>query len=159
MELKGEFLFDAPQALVWEAFLDPRVLATVLPNAWSVKQISDNAYRGTMQFAVGSFTGIFVGNIILQDIQAPASYEASVDGTANIGVVRIKGKMNLENKEEQTLMHYAGDVAFGGRIASVSSRLIEPAVLSTISQSFQSLNEYFKKTHNRRSTQEVTSQE
>jgi carbon monoxide dehydrogenase subunit G len=158
MELKGEFLFDAPQALVWEAFLDPRVLAMVLPNAWSVKQISESAYRGTMQFAVGSFTGIFVGNIILQDIQAPASYEASVDGTANIGVVRIKGRMALESKEEQTLMNYAGDVAFGGRIASVSSRLIEPAVLSTINQSFQSLNEYFKKTHNRR-TQELSSQE
>ena len=159
MEFKGEILFDAPQTLVWEAFLDPRVLGMVLPNAWSVKQINDNAYRGTMQFAVGSFTGIFVGNIILQNIQEPMSYEANVDGTASIGVVRIKGKMNLENKAEQTLMHYTGEVAFGGRIASVSSRLIEPAVLSTINQSFQSLNDYFKKTHNRRSTQEVSTQE
>src|SRR5688572_13496022 len=112
MELKGEYLFDAPQHLVWEALQDPRVLGMVLPSAWSVKQISENAYRGTMQFIVGSFTGIFVGNILLQNIQVPSSYEAIVDGTASIGVVRIKGKMHLEAKDSQTVMHYDGVVIF-----------------------------------------------
>jgi carbon monoxide dehydrogenase subunit G len=143
--LKGSYTFDAPQAMVWDALQNPRLLAVIIPTCWGVEKIGDNSFRGTLQFSVGSMSGVFKGNIDLANLQAPNSYDAVVRGSAPIGIVKITGSMNLETlNETQTSMHYNGEVVFGGRIASVGSRLLEMSVKAMLTQSLDALNEHFR---------------
>ena len=40
MELSGDYLFDAPQSLVWDSLLDPNVLGQVMPGGKIVQDSS-----------------------------------------------------------------------------------------------------------------------
>lgn len=143
MDVKGEFTFDAPQAMVWDVMHDPKALAMIVPMVTNMKQIADNQYSGDLFFRVGNMAGTFQGKIQLSNLQEPKSYDIEVQGGSAIGQVNIKGGMQLETKEEQkTVMSYNGNLNFGGRIASVGSRLLEVSVNSLIQQSFNTLNRY-----------------
>jgi carbon monoxide dehydrogenase subunit G len=142
MDIVGEFTFNLPQEKVWDVLRDPRVLAVIIPICRDMKQTGDDTYGGSLFFKAGSVAGMFKGTIHLLNIQAPDSYDIKVQGTSPVGVVNISGDMSLEAQNDQTLMRYQGDIQFGGRIASVGSRMIDTAVRSMMQQSFETLNVY-----------------
>ena len=80
MDLSGDFIFDAPQELTWEALQDPDVLTSVMPGAEDFKEIGENEYSGLLNIKVGPVQGKFSGTIKLSDIVAPESYSIQVDG-------------------------------------------------------------------------------
>lgn len=144
LDLSGSYTFNASQDIVWDALQNPRLLGTIIPTCWGVESTGINKFRGILKFSVGPTAGIFEGEIELSNIQEPNGYEIVVNGKAPIGIVRIKGKMNLEpDDKDNTIMHYSGNVSFGGRIASVGSRMLEMAINAMIKQSFEALNQYF----------------
>jgi carbon monoxide dehydrogenase subunit G len=147
MEIAGEFVFDAPQAGVWEVLRDPKALAVIVPMAMNMKQVADNQYTGTLFFKVGAVAGAFHGKIELTNLQAPDSYDIEVRGSSPVGQAHIKGRMRLESLGDQTTMFYEGDINFGGRIASVGSRLLDVSVRTIMEQSFKTLDRYLTIKH------------
>jgi uncharacterized protein len=144
MEITGEFTFDTPQEIVWGVLQDPKALSVIVPMAMNMKQIGATQYSGDLFFRVGNIAGTFHGKIELTNMQAPNSYDIEVQGSSQVGHVHIKGGMHLESHEKQTTMFYHGDIVFGGRMASVGSRLLDYAVNSMMNQSFQTLTEISK---------------
>jgi uncharacterized protein len=142
MDITGEFAFDLPQEIVWDVLRDPKALASIIPMIVNVQQIADNQYTGSLFFRVGSVAGTFQGKIELLNIQAPNSYEIKVQGSSYVGQATINGRMRLESQDNRTTMFYDGNVNFGGRIASVGSRLLEVSTRSIIQQSFETLSRY-----------------
>lgn len=144
MDISGDYLFDAPQNLVWEALLDPNVLGSIMPGGQGIETVGENAYQGKLQIKIGPVQGTFQGDIQLSDIQAPESYKIAVDGKGAPGFVKATGNLHLETRGNQTFMTYAGTAQIGGRIASVGQRLIDSSARSIIRQSLDALNEYLK---------------
>jgi uncharacterized protein len=144
MQITGEYTFDAPHDIVWQALQDPLVLGAVVHTCWGVEKVDENQYTGILQFKIGSMQGTFRGNINLMNVNAPTSYDIEVRGNGLLGVANVKGSMNIEPVEERTRMHYKGEAQFGGRIASVGSRLIESAVNAMLNQSLDALNKYLQ---------------
>jgi uncharacterized protein len=144
MDVSGDYLFDTPQELVWEALQDPNVLGSVMPGGKGFEQTGENQYSGILEVKVGPVQGTFQGKITLSDIKAPESYKIEVDGTGATGFVKAIGNMRLEARGVQTFMEYSGQAQVGGRIASVGQRLMDSAARSIIRQSLVALNEYLK---------------
>lgn len=144
MELAGDYVFDAPQQMVWDALLDPNVLGSIMPGGKGFEQIGENQYNGVLEVKVGPVQGAFQGKITLSDIQAPESYKIEVDGKGAPGFVKANGGLRLETRESQTFMEYSGQAQVGGRIASVGQRLLDSAARSIVRQSLDALNEYLK---------------
>jgi carbon monoxide dehydrogenase subunit G len=144
MEISGEYTFDVPQELVWNAVLDPNVLGAVMPGGKGFDKVGDNVYSGLLEVKVGPVQGTFQGQIKLSDIVAPESYQIEVDGKGAPGFVKANGKLRLEGRGSQTLMQYSGQAQIGGRIASVGQRLIDSAARSIIRQSLEGLDAYLK---------------
>src|SRR5690242_13259622 len=119
MEISGDYVFDAPQPLVWEALQDPNVLGSVMPGGKGFEQTGENQYSGMLEVKVGPVQGLFQGKITLSDIVAPESYQIVVDGKGAPGFVKATGNMRLEARDKQTFMAYSGQAQVGGRIASV----------------------------------------
>lgn len=142
MEITGEFTFDARQEHVWDVLQNPKVLGTIIPTAMNMQKVGENQYTGELFFRVGDVAGPFRGKIELLNLQAPSSYEIEVQGSSAVGQVNITGGMSLEGHEQQTTMIYRGNINFGGRVASVGSRLLEVSIRSIMSQSFKALNTY-----------------
>jgi uncharacterized protein len=144
MDIAGNYTFDAPQKMVWDALLDPNVLGSIMPGGKGFEQTAENQYSGVLEVKVGPVQGTFQGQIQLSDIIAPEHYQIQVDGKGATGFVKGNGKLHLEARDQQTFMEYSGTAQVGGRIASVGQRLVDSAARSIIRQSLDALNEYLK---------------
>ena len=141
MKLNGEFTFDAPQQLVWEALLDPVVLASIMPGCDKLEKNGDT-YEGVLKIKVGPVQGKFNGRVELRDIAAPTSYRMSVDGKGQQGFVKADAGVRLVTVDgDRTHMTYDADANVGGKIASVGQRLIDTTAKAIIKQSLEGLNE------------------
>lgn len=144
MQVSGEYTFDAPQALVWNALQDPGILGSVLPGGQGFEAVSENEYTGVLSVKVGPVNGTFNGKITLTDVNPPDSYNIKVEGNGAQGYVNGHGGLTLTPQGEKTHMVYQGEAQVGGRIASVGQRLIDASAKSIIRQALEGLNAYLK---------------
>jgi len=144
MEVSGDYLFEAPQEMVWKALLDPNVLGSIMPGGQEFQQVAENEFKGGLKIQVGPVQGNFQGQIKLSDINPPESYHIEVDGKGAPGFVKGVGSLKLEPRDQHTFMQYSGQAQVGGRIASVGQRLLDSSARSIIRQSLEALNEYLK---------------
>jgi uncharacterized protein len=142
MRVQGQSTIPAPQQKVWEALLDPQILARTLPGCESLDPIGENQYRMRMKLAISSVQGLFDTTVHLTDTQPPTSYRLEIDGKGKIGFVRGGGSFRLEPQgEAATLIHYEGDVHIGGMIAGVGQRLVDMTSKMLIKRFFASLTQ------------------
>ena len=144
MKIDGEYTFDAPHQMVWDAVRDPDVLGQILPGGDGITEIGENEYEGTLKIKVGPVNGKFKGNIKLLNINEPDSYDIEVDGKGAPGFVKATGNLQLTGNGAKTDVVYSGDAKVGGRIASVGQRLIDTSAKAIVCQSLDLLNEYLK---------------
>ncbi len=140
MNLTGNYTFNnAPRQLVWEMFLDPAVLAAIMPGCERLEMVGENQYEGEMKLKVGPVQGVFQGSVELSELQAPESYHMKVSGKGPQGIVDGSGNVRLEETDAGTIMHYEGVAQVSGRIASVGQRLMDSSAKAITRQSLQNL--------------------
>ena len=142
MRLEGTYVFAAPRPAVWDALMDPTVLAGALPGGEQMEKLGDNDYKAAMNVKVGPVQGKFEGKIVLSDIVPLTQYTMKVDGQGAPGFVSGEGTLLLEDHDDGgTLLRYGGDVQVGGRIAGVGQRLIESTARSMTRQGLTALDQ------------------
>lgn len=144
MKLEGTYTFEAPRDVVWQALLDPNVLAKVMPGCEKLEQIGENEYKGALKIRVGPVQGQFEGIVHLSDINAPESYRMQVDGKGAPGFMKGVGEVRLEDHGGSTVMQYSGEAQVGGRIASVGQRLLDSSAKAITRQSLDGLHDQIK---------------
>jgi hypothetical protein len=144
VKLEGTYTFDAPREVVWQALLDPNVLAKVMPGCERLDQIGENEYKGSLKIRVGPVQGQFEGIVHLLDITAPESYRMQIDGKGAPGFMKGTGEVRLEDHGGSTVMQYSGEAQVGGRIASVGQRLLDSSAKAITRQSLEGLHEQIK---------------
>jgi len=140
LKLEGTYTFEAPQQVVWDALMDPDVLARVMPGCEKLEKIGENDYESVLKIKVGPVQGTFTGNVTLSELNAPHSYHMSVKGKGAPGHMTGEGEVRLEHKDGVTIMHYGGEAKIGGRLAGVGQRLMESSAKSLTHQGLEGLN-------------------
>ncbi len=144
MKVAGDYSFEAPREELWEALLDPKVLAATMPGCEKLELIGENQYEGELNIKVGPVQGKFRGKIQLEQIDPPNGYTMQLDGRGAPGFVKATARIQLEADGEKTRLAYDGDAQVGGRIASVGQRLLDSSAKAIIKQSLEGLNEALK---------------
>jgi carbon monoxide dehydrogenase subunit G len=144
VKLEGTYTFEAPRNTVWQAFLNPDILAKALPGTQKLEKIGENDYKGAMKVKVGPVQGQFQGTVTLSDLNPPESYTMSVNGRGPAGFMKGEGKIRLEAQGDETLMSYEGDAQVGGRIASVGQRLIDSTSKALTRQALENIHQQIK---------------
>lgn len=144
MKVAGNYTFEAPQQVVWDALQDPTVLTSVLPGCDRLQETGEHQYEGELNIKVGPVQGKFKGQIEMKDLVAPESFLLTVDGRGSTGFVKATAKVGLEPAATGTVMHYDSDAQVGGRIASVGQRLLDSSAKAIIQQSLDGLHEIMK---------------
>lgn len=139
MKLEGTYKFNASPEQVWEAFMDPEVLAKTMPGCETLESTGENQYKGRMRMRVGPVQGIFEGKVTLTDLEEPESYNMEVSGRGPSGFMDGEGSVRLEETEDGCIMHYTGTAQVGGRLAQVGQRLMDSSARAIIKQSLDNL--------------------
>lgn len=125
MKIEGQHLFAASPELVWDAVIDPDVLAKVLPGCEDFHAIGENEFEGKLKIKVGPVQGEFMGNVLLSELEPPRSYRLKLKGKGAPGFVEGDGTVELVPDAGGTMLKYSVDAKIGGRIATVGQRLLD----------------------------------
>ncbi len=139
MKLEGEHLFAVARERLWEALLEPELLAGVLPGCEPLEPDGERRWKTAMAVAVGPVKGRYQGTLALSNLDPPNGYALKVDGSGPSGFLRGDGTIELIEAEAGTRLVYRIDAQVGGRIASVGQRLVESSARALAKQGLAGL--------------------
>ncbi|HEY53991.1 MAG TPA: carbon monoxide dehydrogenase subunit G [Caldilineae bacterium] len=140
MELAGEYTFNAPRQVVWDAIMDPEVLAKILPGCERLEKVSETEYKGVLNVRIGPVQGRFNGKVLLSDLEEPERFHLDIDGKGAAGFIKGGGDARLDVIDDNTVLTYSGEAQVGGRIASAGQRLVDTSARSIVRQALESLD-------------------
>lgn len=135
----GEVVLRADRDKVWQALLDPEILARLIPGCHELQQVGENHYSAEITLGVGVIKGCFTADIRLSDLDPPhhALLSGRLDGP--LGSSRGGGRIHLDGVEEGTRLRYDYEVAISGKVAAVGGRMLEGASATLFKQFFKRL--------------------
>ncbi len=131
----------APQA-VYDVLLNPAVLARVIPGCHSLEEVGPNHYRADVTLGIGVVKARYAAEIRLSDLQPPHQLNLAGSGASSLGQAQGAGSVRLEAIDGGTRLHYDYDVAVGGKVAAVGSRMLEGAAKIILRQLFEQLGRH-----------------
>ena len=139
MKIEGTQELHAKRERVFQALTDPAVLQRCIPGCERLEKTGENSYSTTLRAGVGSIKGVFTGNVRIEDVRPPEHYRIVVDGKGQPGFLKGSGDIDLEERDQITVVTYKGDVQVGGTIASVGQRMIQGAARMMATQFFTAI--------------------
>jgi uncharacterized protein len=128
MEMSGEQLVPAPQAVVWDALNDPQMLKASVPGCESIEPAGDNEYQVLMVARVGPVSAKFKGKLTLSEVKPPDSYSIAFEGQGGAaGFAKGGAHVRLAPEGAKTRLSYDVKASVGGKLAQIGSRLIDGA--------------------------------
>jgi uncharacterized protein len=126
MEMQGERRIPAPRQTVWERLNDPETLKQCIPGCESVDKLSDTEFTAKVTARVGPVKASFAGKVTLSDLDPPAGYTISGEGTGGVaGFAKGGAKVRLDEEGGETVLRYEVQAQVGGKLAQIGSRLID----------------------------------
>src|SRR5580658_4027061 len=126
MEMHGEMRIPAPRQQVWEKLNDPETLKNCIPGCESVEKVSDTEFTAKVVARVGPVRASFAGKVTLTDVDPPAGYTITGEGTGGVaGFAKGSAKVSLDDAGAETVMRYGVQGQVGGKLAQIGSRLID----------------------------------
>jgi carbon monoxide dehydrogenase subunit G len=125
MDLKSSYVFDAPQARVWELLMDTRAVASCIPGCRELRDLGEDRYQAELVVAVAAITGNYGATVGIEDKIPPTSYRLVVQGTGRSGFVKGDATIALAPLDERTQVNVTAKADVGGAIARVGQRLLE----------------------------------
>lgn len=137
MEMQGERRIPAPRQVVWERLNDPETLKQCIPGCESVEKVSDTEFTAKVRAKVGPVSARFSGKVMLSDLDPPAGYTISGEGTGGVaGFAKGSAQVALEEEGGETVMRYGVQAQVGGKLAQIGSRLVDGTARKLADQFF-----------------------
>jgi len=125
MDLKSSYVFDAPQARVWELLMDTRTIASCVPGCRELRDLGEDRYQAELVVAVAAVTGHYGATIAIEDKRPPDSYRLVMQGTGRTGFVKGAASIALSPQDAKTVVNVTATAEVGGAVARVGQRLLE----------------------------------
>ncbi|HEX2412703.1 MAG TPA: carbon monoxide dehydrogenase subunit G [Solirubrobacteraceae bacterium] len=141
MKVSGEYRFGHPRAEVWDALLDPRMLAATLPGARRLTPAGPDEYEITVDVGVGSVRGTYDGSFAITDKVPVETCTVRATASGRPGTVTTVAQMRLIDGDGGAVLAYEADAGVTGPLAGVGQRLMGAAARRTTEQFLRALDE------------------
>lgn len=126
MEMHGERRIPAPRETVWQRLNDPETLKLCIPGCQSIEKLSDTEFTAKVTAKVGPVKANFNGKVTLTDLDPPAGYTISGEGSGGVaGFAKGGAKVELSAEGAETVLRYGVQAQVGGKLAQIGSRLVD----------------------------------
>ena len=139
MKLSDDIRIEASREKVYQALNDPDILRQAIPGCEELERISDTEFAGTVRTKVGPVSARFKGSVVLSDLNPPESYTITGEGKGAASFTKGHANITLSEEGGTTILKYDVDVAIGGKLAQLGSRLIEGTAKRLAGEFFNNL--------------------
>ena len=145
MEMTGERRIPAPRQQVWDALNDPEVLRASIPGCESVEREGEDQFKARVALKIGPMSAKFAGKVKLENINAPAGYTITGEGSGGaMGFAKGGADVALaEAGPDETLLNYNVKAQVGGKIAQLGARLVDSTAKQMADQFFDRFQQQF----------------
>ena len=142
MQLSGDYRFAKPPQAVWDALMNPDVLAGCIPGCRSIEPGGPGRYRAVATVRVGPVSGQYTATVALTDLDPPNSYTMNVEGSGNLGFANGTSTVTLTpDSGGGTIVHVEADTQVGGAVARVGQRMMGSVAKGMLDRFFGCLSE------------------
>ena len=141
MDMSGSYEFNAPAERVWNALLDPTVIANCLPGVESFNPVGVAEYSAVVSLGVGPIRGRYNAKIFLKDQKPHESYRLVVQGSGSSGFANGESQVTLVEQDGKTVVHVKSEAQAGGTMARVGQRLMGNVAKGMMDRFFNCLQE------------------
>jgi carbon monoxide dehydrogenase subunit G len=142
MQLSGEYSFGKPPQAVWDALMNPDVLAGCIPGCRGIEPDGPNRYRAAATVRVGPVTGNYTARVALLDLDPPNSYTMTIEGSGNLGFANGTSTVTLQpSGDGGTTVQVEADSQVGGAVARVGQRMMGSVAKGMLDRFFGCLAE------------------
>ncbi|HEY2986940.1 MAG TPA: carbon monoxide dehydrogenase subunit G [Candidatus Binatia bacterium] len=142
MKIEGSYTFKAPREKVWQALLDPKIMAQCMPGCEGLKEVGPDQYETNVKIGIASVSGAYKGKVSLKDKRPPEHYVLSGEGSGGPGFMRGDVAIDLEERGGETLLKYSTDAKIGGLIAAMGGRMIGGVAKIVVEQFFKKVENF-----------------
>lgn len=141
MRITGSAVLEAPVEKVWDAILDPAVLARTIPGCDSLATVGQDRYAMTVTAGVAAIKGTYTGEVALSDKVAPESMTLRASGAGAPGTIEADVRVRLSpNGSGGTEVGYEADASVGGAVGGVGQRMLAGVTRKMAGQFFAALD-------------------
>ncbi len=141
MKISGTSTLDAPVEKVWEAILDPAVLARCIPGCQALNVVGEDRYAMSVTAGVAAIKGTYAGEVSLRDKVEPSSLTMRASGAGAPGTIDADVKVRLApTAAGGTDLAYDADASVGGAIGGVGQRMLAGVTKKMAGQFFTALD-------------------
>lgn len=131
MNLSGEYIFDAKQAVIWNLLMDPDVIARAIPGVDEFVPIEGetDAWNARIKINVAAVNGSYMGTVRISEREAPDQYRLTVTGEGQQSTIggSVLIKLSYDADIEQTLLDWDAEANISGKLARVGQRVVKAA--------------------------------
>lgn len=142
MKIEGSYTFKAPRERVWQALIDPKIIARSMPGCDGLKEVAPDEYEAIVKVGVASVKGTYKGKVSIKDKRAPEHYILSGEGSGGPGFMKGDVAIDLEERGGETVLRYSTDAKVGGLIAGMGQRMIGGVAKMIVEQFFKKVEEF-----------------
>lgn len=124
MEIQSVYKFDADPERVFDAMIDPAVVAACLPGCEKLDPIGEHEYEAVLTIGIAAVAGRYEGTVRIRELNRPRSYTITFAGRGGAGFMNGEGKVKLRPDSGKTVVDVAGSAKVGGAVARVGQRLL-----------------------------------
>ena len=136
----GRMRAAAAPLAVWQALLDTKTLASIIPGCHNVEQVSPTHFRADVTLGVGPALGRYRADVRLTDLVSPTSATLVGKASGALGSATATGHLRLDaDGATGSIITYDYDAEIGGKIAAVGGRLLDGAARIIIRQFLEAL--------------------
>lgn len=139
MQIKATYSFDADPERVFDAMIDPAVVAACLPGCEKLEPTGERKYEAVLKIGVAAVSGRYKCVVRIGELKRPESYAIAVAGRGAAGFVNGQGKVGLRPDGGKTVVEVAGGAKVGGAVARVGQRLLGGVSKTMTDRFFQCL--------------------
>ncbi|RTL41270.1 MAG: carbon monoxide dehydrogenase [Burkholderiales bacterium] len=149
MNLTGQQTLPVTQAQAWAALNDTAMLQAAVPGCEAITPTGENAFDVLMAVSIGPVKAKFKGKLQLSDLNPPASYRLSFEGSGGAaGHGKGQAQVSLQAlSPQETELRYEVTASVGGKLAQIGSRLVDAAAQKLAEDFFQRFGAALRERH------------
>ncbi|HZP43501.1 MAG TPA: carbon monoxide dehydrogenase subunit G [Candidatus Binatia bacterium] len=140
MKVEVSHVLPHPRERVWDALLDPAVLARVMPGVEKFEEVGPEKYAVAMKLGVPAVRGSYTGSVEIVDKAPPESYRLRGEGKGGPGWAKGEVLFKLVPEDSGTRVIASGQAQIGGTIAGVGQRMMEGVAKAMAREFFESID-------------------
>lgn len=140
MRIEGSEHVNVEPGVLFPLLRDANALRRFLPGAEELTEMAPDEYRLYVRQRLGPYNDLFTGTLHLSEKNTEGCLRVIANLESPNGMLRLAGDLQLEETaDKNTLLRYEGDLELGGRLTSVSPRLLETTVNAYLRRIFEAL--------------------